>query len=175
MQGSAQSWAQVLRDGQQLLLFQNHLSGLQGSKLAAMLGTECTGEQSRHLGVPADICPGQPGTEAAASETQPKGESRGMAPVGTRRWDREGALPFLEAGEDPTVLAPGQAPSNLSISRHKSHIGYRARARGLDLLGAAPIPYGDVNLGLSRSPAPPGFPSSQPGPWGTSFAFVVGV
>lgn len=37
-QGSAQSRAQVLRDGQQLLLFQNHLSGLQGSKLAAHAG-----------------------------------------------------------------------------------------------------------------------------------------
>lgn len=127
----------MLREGQQLLLFQNHLSGLQGSKLAAHAGggmhrravQDTQGSQQTFaLGSLSEQVLRQ--RHQRLSLTVKAEEWLLWGPGG---WDREGAPPFPEAGEDPTVLAPGQAPSNLSSSRHKSHIGCRARARGLDL------------------------------------------
>lgn len=166
----------MLRDGQQLLLFQNHLSGLQGSKLAAMLGTECTGEQSRTPGVPADICPGQPGTERQHQRLSRRGESRGMAPVGTRRvGQRKGAPPFPEAGEDPTVLAPGQAPSIFPSQGTKATLGTGQGPEAWTSSKERPSPTGDVNLGLTRSPAPPGFPPLSLAPGEPALPLVVGV
>ena len=91
---SAQSQAQVLREGWQLLLFQNHLSGLQGQELAAHIGGGMHSRAAQDTQwAPADSCPGQPvraGSEAAASEAQPEGGGRRKAPVGTRRVGQRG-------------------------------------------------------------------------------------
>ena len=137
MQGSAQSRAQVLSDGQQLLLLQNHLSGLQGSKLTAHAGG---GMHRRAVqdsqGSQQTFAPGSLSEQVLRqrherlSRRVKAGEWLLWGPGG---WDREGAPPFPEAGEDPLAWSPDQAPSNLSISRHKSHMGYWARARGLNL------------------------------------------
>ena len=127
----------MLREGQQLLLFQNHLSGLQGSKLAAHAGG---GMHRRAVqdtqGSQQTFALGSLSEQVLRQQHQrlslrvKAGEWLLWGPGG---WDREGAPPFPEAGKDPIVLAPGQAPSNLSSSRHKSHIGCKARARGLGL------------------------------------------
>lgn len=124
-------WPQVLREWQQLLLPE---SCLRGTGWLPTLGMECTGEQHgqhRTLRAQTDPCSWQPareGSKAGTSEAQPEGGGRRRS-WGNQEDGPEYTLPFPEASEDPTVPAPtdapapGQAPSQLSISKSQVWLG----------------------------------------------------
>lgn len=131
------------QDGQQLLLFQKPSLRSAGKQAGCHAGD---GMHSRRaiqdtLGVPARSALGSLVLRRQHQRLSRRVKAGEWLLWGPGGWDREGAPPFLRQVRIPTVLAPGQPLSNLSISRHKSHIGYRARARGLTSPLKAPIPY----------------------------------
>lgn len=104
---SAQSQAQVLREG----CFSRTISQVcRGGSWLPTLGAECTGEQHRTPSGPQQTFALGSLSEQVLRQRLQKpslrveaGERLLWGPAG---WAREGAPPFPEAGEDPTVLAP---------------------------------------------------------------------
>ena len=128
------------------------------------MGAECTVEQHRTPSGPQQtVAPGSLSEQVLRQRLQRPSlrvEAGERLLWGRGGWAREGAPPFPEAGEDPTVLAPLTLPPQTRLPPSFPSQGTRATpgvGQGPWVwasLKRLPFPSGDVNLGLTGSPAP---------------------